>query len=848
MHELNLYLRKQLGDHLLKRQVVVLYDPRRELEPFLDELEVIGNGRGGLSKVVVDDERSVLPLVARFEGSLFELRARVEPIVARDKPEHLLVYLPGVERDRKGSVLMELEKGGHCYQPQLKRLALNVLRQYFTDGDIDEMMSSGSVGYGDIVEFLRQSSGGGPASMLKTIFGDEQSEPLLARWIADESKDRLVVEKNAVNELVKLIESRLGLTLKNDSDVQEARLETVRYILVNEFRSDLTCEPPESLRLLPSPPAEGHLRRLREVAARLRRYHGSEYEALADQVERALGLPSVELDPAHLGSIDTFRFEERRLLEHAGELAASGCSEEALEVVNGRSRSFWADRDIARQAQWVACRLAAELAREVSAIHSEVKALGSGPDRWIEAYAARGGWHRADRIQRSLEGWIAGMDEEPETNRAIRLALRGHEDLLERMSQKFCTSLVEADWTVANVLHQSEVFPGVVQPMNGRTAYFLVDAMRYEMGVELAGLLRDAEDVVVRPAMAALPTITPVGMAALMPGASLSFTVLQHRESLAAAVEGQVLADSRDRMKHLKARRPEARDITLDDLLHRTKKSLAQSLSKVPFLVVRSPEIDKAGESGGKLLARQFMGSVVSNIARAVRKLASLKYTSFVMTSDHGHLFGLEKREDMLMDRPGGDTVDHHRRCWCGRGGRTPRTCVRVTGAQLGYDTDLDFVFPRGLAVFKAGGDLAYHHGGVSLQEAVIPVVTLRIPTPQAEAEPGMNVELIGCPTEVTNRIFSLQLEVTGLLMTESLDLRVVLVSEQGEVVGRTAMAVGGELDRTRGVLRVEPGTRANLGLMLNVDDVRSVRIVVQDPGTDAVLEQSDKIPVKVAI
>ena len=77
----------------------------------------------------------------------------------------------------------------------------------------------------------------------------------------------------------------------------------------------------------------------------------------------------------------------------------------------------------------------------------------------------------------------------------------------------------------------------------------------------------------------------------------------------------------------------------------------------------------------------------------------------------------------MRIDAPGGDEVDLHRRCWIGRGGATPAGCVRVTASALGYDSDLDFVFPRGSGVFKAGGDLAFHHGGPSLQELVIPVV-----------------------------------------------------------------------------------------------------------------------------
>ena len=39
-----------------------------------------------------------------------------------------MIYLPGCERDRRASVLMELKKAGDSWEPQLKRLAKNVLR------------------------------------------------------------------------------------------------------------------------------------------------------------------------------------------------------------------------------------------------------------------------------------------------------------------------------------------------------------------------------------------------------------------------------------------------------------------------------------------------------------------------------------------------------------------------------------------------------------------------------------------------------------------------------------------------------------------------------------------------
>ena len=43
------------------------------------------------------------------------------------------------------------------------------------------------------------------------------------------------------------------------------------------------------------------------------------------------------------------------------ELIAGGKFEEALALVAGREHSFWLDRDMARKAQWEACRRMADL-------------------------------------------------------------------------------------------------------------------------------------------------------------------------------------------------------------------------------------------------------------------------------------------------------------------------------------------------------------------------------------------------------------------------------------------------------------------------------------------------------
>src|SRR5262249_48269602 len=238
-----------LSDLLNKRSVVVFYDPRREFLPFFErELEEVDPGSGGLPRVRVGEQTTVLIC---YEGSFFGLRTTVEPIVAEDKPEALLIYLPGVSRDRQGSVLMELEKGGTCYEPQLKRLALNVLRKHFTDGQIDEMLRPANVTYDDIVALLHQGDEGQAASVLRTLFAGVASEALLTRWLVDSQQDTAIVDKGATAELYKLIETRLGFAVPGVTPVTEARDKTVRYVLVSEFRTDLDGALPASISLVP---------------------------------------------------------------------------------------------------------------------------------------------------------------------------------------------------------------------------------------------------------------------------------------------------------------------------------------------------------------------------------------------------------------------------------------------------------------------------------------------------------------------------------------------------------------------------------------------------------------------
>jgi hypothetical protein len=853
MHPLHDYVAKQVGEKLKSKKIVVWYDLRSEFGLFIEEIR---NGARTSNEPLLVAVGSVATRLTEYAGSMFELRAVVEPLVSGDTPESVLIYLPGCERDRLGSVLMELELAGAIWQPQLNKFARSVLLKKYTIGVVDELAPPDrQTSYEDLARASSDSSSAEPPSILKGIFHDAGGhDGLLAAWLASDTRDADIATKKATPELVKLVRSRLGLDLPQDAALAKLRALTLRYVLAGEFRSDLSCPPPTCLDGVPAP-RDKEATALRDLARRLRSGFADAYAALADRVEEELGLRNANLPARDLGSIDTFRFEERAILSHCGELIANKKFDEALALVGEREHSFWLDRDVGRKAQWEACRRMAELGSVAMSVHAAVNRTTGDASAWIEAYTARSkpgdGWYRLDQAQRRLEAWVASLDEEPE-ERPLGVVRRIHEEACHVMADGFTKALVKAGWTASASLHQTRIFSEVVSARPKPVAYFLVDAMRFEMGVELVERLPKTSEVALRPAVAGLPSITTIGMAALQPGASGSFSVVEQGGKLGVRIEDAFLPDRPSRTKFASSRVPKLVDVTLDDLLGLSPAKLAKKVDGAQVVVVRSQEIDHAGENSSTRQARRIMDEVLGDLASAIHRLARAGVEHTVVSADHGHLFFASDRdESMRTDAPGGDTVELHRRCWIGRGGATPPGCVRVAASALGYVSDLEFVFPTGCGVFKAGGDLAFHHGGPSLQELIIPVLTVRTKVQESARPTAGPVTASGLPDAVTNRIFSVTLVFGAkqmMLGASGMQVRPLLMSA-GRQVGTVGMAVDAELDRATGCVTLEPGKPVTLAFLLSDETAASLRVIVQDPTTDAELYRSPTdIPVRLGV
>ena len=850
MHPLHDYVAKLLADRLRARKVVVWYDQRGEFTAFMHEVR--GGPPTGAEPVPVSID-GLDARVVEYAGSIFELRAAVEPYVNGETPDVIVIYLPGCARDASGSVLMELEEAGARWNPVLVQLARNLLLKRYTLGVVDQMLAADrKLAYEDLAR-MAEGDGPEPPSILKTIFhGARDSDSMLGAWLTDESHDAAISAKAAASELVSLIRARLGLEPPDSAALPKLRAITARYVLANEFRLDLAWSPPAALEWVPAPPSAQSASAVRELAARLRLDFSYAYPRLADRVEDELHLCDAGVPANALSSIDTFRFEECELLRHCADLIVEGHYQEVLAIVRQSEQSFWLKLDVGRKAQWEAVRRMAELGRESVRVRSELASANGDARSWLTRYTdAPCEWYRLDQAQRRLEAWVATLDDDPD-ERPLGLVRRAYEDTCHLMAASFVDALRASNWTIRDALHQTHVYGEVVATQPKPAAYFLVDAMRYEMGVELARRLPESAEVSVRPGIAALPTITPVGMAALQPGAAASFSVVEEGNRLGATIDSAFLPDLTARQKYLKARIATAVDLSLAELLSLPPSKLAKKLNDAHVVVVRSQEIDKVGEAGFTFHARQVMDTVIDNIARAIRKLAAAGVAYAVVTADHGHLFfAVDRDESMRTDPPGGRTIDLHRRCWIGRGGGTPPGCIRVAASVLGYDSDLELVFPAGAGVFRAGGDLAFHHGGPTLQEMVIPVVTIRSVVSMAEPRTSANVTVTDIPEAITNRIFTVTMSLgSGQLAFGSTEtaVRALLISG-GNQVGAVGMVAGAEFDRSTEQIQLEQGRSTTVGFQLTDDTADSLQIVVLDPETDVELYRSlTKIPVRLGV
>jgi hypothetical protein len=304
-----------------------------------------------------------------------------------------------------------------------------------------------------------------------------------------------------------------------------------------------------------------------------------------------------------------------------------------------------------------------------------------------------------------------------------------------------------------STLQQRTLFDEAVKPLTageGTTAFFVVDALRYEMGRELLESIGDVAktDVHLDWRLAELPTVTEVGMNVLAPvakGGKLQPDVTGGRIAGFSTGEFRVHdPDTRRRAMHDRIGGRTCPRIELEELLRLEAGTLRRKIAGARLVMIHSREIDNSGEAG---FGPSVFESVLKDLRSAWHLLREAGVRNFVFTADHGFLLATEESHTAQTH---GRKVDPHRRHVISDRAANHSGEVRVALRDLGYDCDdLQLMFPESVAVFETGRQRkGFAHGGNSFQERVIPVLTISHRVSAGGSSTVYNVSAIRRPAE----------------------------------------------------------------------------------------------------
>ncbi|NIM12894.1 MAG: PglZ domain-containing protein [Candidatus Aminicenantes bacterium] len=857
--------------NLLKKQVekkgiVVWYDPEKNYTEFIKELEIPGT------------------TILHFKGSYLALRSEIEPFLEFiddsgkpvsncHLPPGLIIYVP-LDRSETGYALIEAESAGVILEPGASAWQLNtrlrvIAEQVFkkiTPKRTSEICRKVDEGILDLNELDRLSTEtNGPATeVIKIIFGTADTVDVTLKFAATPDYDNAVISKKTLPALQELFRIELGIEPEQSNDIDMVKQSLCRTLFLTEFLHTIPEEKrPEKLLSIPVPTKIPHIDKIRKICAiwRQRMDYIESYKTAVAKVEDELELYFLKIPIEEMVENETFHFVENTILHYAEELVLDEKPGEALKLAEKRLTMFWAQHEPIFQLHWKLIENSAKVSILSRQITSELKNITLSPGKLIANYT--GGptpWYRLDTHYRHLQGQYArfdlGFEGEHETLVKVIVNARYHyTDAVNALTEAFTNAFYESEFEIKEYVSQRQIFRNYVKPQldeNNKIAYFLVDALRFEMGKELIDGLADDFNIGIAPGISMIPSITATGMAALMPGAEDGMGLVEIKGGkIAPVIDNVTLRDRQARVKYFQEKIAKISDICKLNELIKPSPKRKQSLKEADIVLVTSREIDRRGEeSDGEEEVRIYMDEVLDKLRKGIRRLAAMGITHIIIAADHGHLFQENIESGMHMDPPGGETTVLHRRFWIGKGGKTGDGYIRSSLNRLGYNTDLEIAFPGALSCFTSkGGSTSYMHGGVSLQEIVIPVIQLEKKDVKPAPAESIEIKLSISSKKITSRHFS----VTVIYKLKSLfgpgEIRIKAQVKSGNrEVGNAVMSAYGFEGGTKEILLKKDKENHITFMLTEEEDIQHVFVQILDTKSQIELKRSDKIPVEFLI
>ncbi|MBC7234013.1 MAG: PglZ domain-containing protein [Chloroflexi bacterium] len=490
------------------------------------------------------------------------------------------------------------------------------------------------------------------------------------------------------------------------------------------------------------------------------------YLQAAKRVEKEYSLAKLLVPNEPLLRCETCRVIDDLWLQELAHVVAADGSNLATsatrveEIAARRKKGFWARQGEAPY--WGAIHLAVQLYQSCRAALADIGAL-TGVTALEQRYCAEDGWWRLDLWALELAAQAKALSPQ-ERKRYADPAWHIYARYLDQLSRRLAEAVQREGWVTDQPRFWSQYVTG-----KRKTAILLVDGLRYDLAHRFAALLpQDEFQVTLHASHGLLPSITEVGMSALLPGAEAGLAVSVEGASVRVELGKADVSTPQGRLAWLQGRLPkQAKVVRLDEVE-------GSDLDGVELLVVQSREIDQFGTFVADL-APEGLLDMVQRLVAPIRYLREKGFSTIQITADHGFLFFPPGVEPIALDA--GIAKVCKRRFAIGA---HPEGCLLMASKELGLAGSEQFAFPIGLAVFALQGAVgAFLHGGLSLQECVIPVLEVKCVAPEEKVTVVMEL-----PAQLTSRIALVTLRVEKpTLLTKPRRVQVEINSKRSELV-----------------------------------------------------------------
>jgi len=255
---------------------------------------------------------------------------------------------------------------------------------------------------------------------------------------------------------------------------------------------------------------------------------------------------------------------------------------------------------------------------------------------------------------------------------------------------------------------------------------------------------------------------------------------------------------------------------------------------------LRAVEIDSHFENHPDTAPAEIINAL-KRIRFAIHKLKERGFNEVVIATDHGFVMNTHAGAGDVCGKPAGKWISVHDRCALGDGTGDGNHFV-VSADKMGIKGDFSkFAAPQTLAAYRSG--LLYYHGGISLQECVVPVITMQL---KSSTQPSLHKASVAMSYKngaksITTRVpvIDLIVETADMFSIEN-DFEILLEAHdsKGEVIGEAK--AGGIVNPATGTMTLKPGDKVQVTMKMQMDFEGKFKIKALNPKNYTVYCQLD--------